>query len=140
MLKEGEASVPAGIYRDVPHPCRKFLGHLGSPSGLWWLVQEVHPAPLSSQSQSIFRSAGLSRLFFPSSHSPKDAYLIWGEKICSCITLFSIFMVSILHLEFFRNVAEIAICNIIFILPFYFPNTILILFRSVLCPTKDYIF
>lgn len=140
MLKEGEASAPAGIYRDVPHPCRKFLGHLGSPCGLWWLVQEVHPASLSSQSQSIFRPVGLSRLSLPSSPSPKDAYLIWGEKICSCITLFSIFMVSTLHPELFRHVAEIAICNVVFILPFYFPNTVLILFRSVLCPTKDYIF
>ena len=48
-------------------------------------------------------------------------------------------MVSTLQLEFFRNVAEISICKLLSILPFHLPKSI-ILFRSVLCPTKDYVF
>lgn len=49
-------------------------------------------------------------------------------------------MVPTLHLEFFKVVAETAICNLISFLPFYFSNRVLILFRSAVFPTKDYIF
>ena len=79
--------------------------------------------PLITQSKGGFISSGVRKTHF---------------CIIKVHSLFRI-MVSTLHLEFFRNVAEISICKLLFILPFYFPNNV-ILFRSVLCPTKDYIF
>ena len=50
------------------------------------------------------------------------------------------FMISTMYLEFFRDMGETAVCNPIPILLFHFNNRVLILFRSAVYPTKDYIF
>lgn len=79
--------------------------------------------PFITQSKGGFISSGVRKTHF---------------CIIKVHSLF-IFMISTLQLEFFRNVAEISICKLLSILPFHFPKSI-ILFRSVLCPTKDYVF
>lgn len=45
-------------------------------------------------------------------------------------------MVSTLHLEFVRDVAVTAIWHPVSILPFYFSNQVLLLFRLAVCPTE----
>lgn len=55
-----------------------------------------------------------SFLFLPSSPSPKDGYVIPSEQTYSCIIkdyAQFVFMISTLHLKFFRVEAEMAICD-----------------------------